>query len=291
MNNMQIKRKGKRILRIVGAWLVVMIIIFPIYWIGLTSIRPVDEILTYPPRFFPDVKTVSLDHYKTVLSGKIGSSTNQYGLPTFFMNSVILAITTTLITIFISLFAAYGLVRVSFKGRKLMSHLILLCYLIPGIALMIPMFSMAVRLRLNNTLGGVVLFQIAMNLPLGIWFTKAFIKGIPESLEESARLDGCNRLQVILQIILPLSIPALVVVGFNMFLASWNDYLLPSILLDRERLKPLMVGLYIYFNQNIGVVWGEVMASAVIAMVPVFFVFFYFQKYIVGGLSMGAVKG
>ncbi len=285
------KKKLGRMIRITVSWIVVMIILFPIYWILLTSVRPVDEILAYPPKFLPDLTTASTRHYVTVLSGKMGSSTNQYGLPTFFLNSVILSVTTTAVTVFISLFTAYGLVRVRFRGRNLASHLILLCYLVPGIALMIPMFTIAVQLRLNNTLAGVILFQIAMNLPLGIWFAKAFIQGIPESLEEASRLDGCNRIQVIQKIILPLAVPGLVVVGFNTFLSSWNDYLLPSILIDKEGLKPLMVGLYIYFNQNIGIIWGEAMASAVITMIPVFFIFFYFQKYIVGGLSMGAVKG
>lgn len=285
------KKKLGRMIRITASWIVVMIILFPIYWILLTSVRPVDEILAYPPKFLPDLTTASTRHYATVLSGKMGSSTNQYGLPTFFLNSVILSVTTTAVTVFISLFTAYGLVRVRFRGRNLASHLILLCYLVPGIALMIPMFTIAVQLRLNNTLAGVILFQIAMNLPLGIWFVKAFIQGIPESLEEASRLDGCNRIQVIQKIILPLAVPGLVVVGFNTFLSSWNDYLLPSILIDKEGLKPLMVGLYIYFNQNIGIIWGEAMASAVITMIPVFFIFFYFQKYIVGGLSMGAVKG
>ncbi len=285
------KKKLGRMIRITVSWIVVMIILLPIYWILLTSVRPVDEILAYPPKFLPDLTTASTRHYATVLSGKMGSSTNQYGLPTFFLNSVILSVTTTAVTVFISLFTAYGLVRVRFRGRNLASHLILLCYLVPGIALMIPMFTIAVQLRLNNTLAGVILFQIAMNLPLGIWFAKAFIQGIPESLEEASRLDGCNRIQVIQKIILPLAVPGLVVVGFNTFLSSWNDYLLPSILIDKEGLKPLMVGLYIYFNQNIGIIWGEAMASAVITMIPVFFIFFYFQKYIVGGLSMGAVKG
>lgn len=285
------KKKLGRMIRITVSWIVVMIILLPIYWILLTSVRPVDEILAYPPKFLPDLTTASTRHYATVLSGKMGSSTNQYGLPTFFLNSVILSVTTTAVTVFISLFTAYGLVRVRFRGRNLASHLILLCYLVPGIALMIPMFTIAVQLRLNNTLAGVILFQIAMNLPLGIWFVKAFIQGIPESLEEASRLDGCNRIQVIQKIILPLAVPGLVVVGFNTFLSSWNDYLLPSILIDKEGLKPLMVGLYIYFNQNIGIIWGEAMASAVITMIPVFFIFFYFQKYIVGGLSMGAVKG
>lgn len=280
-----------RLVRIILSWAMVAVIAFPIYWLILTSFRPINETMTYPPRFFPDPATVSLRHYVTVLSGKIGSSTNQYGMPTFFLNSVIIASVTTLATMAVSFLASYSLVRFSFRGSKLISHLILLCYLIPGIALLIPMFTMAVGLGLNNTLQGLMLFQTASALPLGIWFLKAFLKGLPVSLEESAKLDGCGRMQTILRIVLPLSVPGLVVVGFNTFLAVWNDYVLSSILVEEERLKPLMVGLYLYFNQNIGVVWGEVTAAAFIAMIPIFFVFFYFQKYIVGGLTAGAVKG
>ena len=286
-----IKKMAKRSLRILLSVLVVFTVIFPIYWLILTSLRPIGETLSYPPNFLPDFHTVTLRHYLTVLSGKIGSSTNQYGLPTFFLNSVFVSTSTAAISIFISLFAGYSLVRVPFKGSRIFSHLILFCYLIPGIGLLIPMFTLAVNMRLNNSLQGLVLFQTATSLPLGIWFAKAFIKGLPLSVEESARLDGCNGMQIIMKIVLPLAVPGLVVVGFNTFLASWNDYVLPSILIDEERFKPLMVGLYLYFNQNIGVVWGEMMSAAFVAMVPIFFVFFYFQKYIVGGLSAGAVKG
>lgn len=286
-----IVKTARRTLRQLLSALVVLLVIFPIYWLILTSLRPINETLSYPPNFFPNFDTITLRHYATVLSGKIGSSTNQYGLPTFFLNSVIVSAATSAITIFVSLFAAYSLVRIPFKGSRIFSHLILFCYLIPGIGLLIPMFTLAVGMGVNNTLQGLVLFQTATSLPLGIWFAKAFIKGLPLSVEESAKLDGCNGMQIIFKIVLPLAVPGLVVVGFNTFLASWNDYVLPSILIDEERFKPLMVGLYLYFNQNIGVVWGEMMSAAFVAMVPIFFVFFYFQKYIVGGLSAGAVKG
>ena len=284
-------KRFSRAMRVLLALFVVLLVIFPIYWIILTSLRPISETLSYPPNLLPHFSTLTLKHYATVLSGKIGSSTNQYGLPTFFTNSLIVSSSTTVITVFVSLFAAYSLVRVQFRGSRLISHMILVCYLIPGIGLLIPMFTLAVNMRLNNSLHGLVLFQSATCLPLGIWFAKAFLKGIPISVEESAKLDGCNGMQIIMKIVLPLALPGLVVVGFNSFLASWNDYVLPSILIDEERYKPLMVGLYLYFNQNIGLVWGEMMAAAFVALAPIFTVFFYFQKYIIGGLSAGAVKG
>lgn len=278
-------------LRILLSIISVIIIVFPIYWMLLTSFRPVTESLSSPPNFLLHFNTATIKYYATVLGGKIGSSTNAYGFPTFFMNSVFISFVTTAVTIFVSLFAAYSLVRYSNRFSQLLSHILLVCYLIPTIALLIPMFVMAVNLKLNNSLCGLTVFEIASALPLGIWLAKSYIKGLPIELEEAATIDGCNRMQVIFKVVLPISVPGLVVVGFNTFLASWNSYVLPNVLVDQDRFKPMMSGLYLYFNQNIGIVWGEMMAASILSMLPVFFIFFYFQKYIVGGVTAGAVKG
>lgn len=284
-------KKSLRVFRCSLSLLFVAIIVFPIYWMLLTSFRPVTESLSNPPNFTLNLKTATLKYYKTVLSGKIGSATNAYGFPTFFMNSVIVSCITTFVTIFVSLMAAYSLVRHENAFSRMLSHILLICYLIPTIALLIPMFVMAVRLKLNNSLPGLTIFEIASALPLGIWLAKAYVKGLPKELEEAATIDGCNRMQVISKVVLPISVPGLVVVGFNTFLASWNSYVLPNVLIDQDRYKPMMSGLYLYFNQNIGIVWGEMMAASILSMLPVFFIFFYFQKYIVGGVTAGAVKG
>lgn len=288
---MKIKKQCLRAIRILLSLFSVLIIIFPIYWMLLTSFRPVTESLSSPPNFFLNLESATLKYYQTVLSGKIGSSTNAYGFPTFFMNSVIISCITTSVTIFVSLFAAYSLVRYSNLFSRMLSHILLICYLIPTIALLIPMFVMAVNLKLNNSLFGLTIFEIASALPLGIWLAKSYIKGLPVELEEAATIDGCNRMQVIFKVVLPISVPGLVVVGFNTFLASWNSYVLPNVLIDQDRYKPMMSGLYLYFNQNIGIVWGEMMSASILSMLPVFFIFFYFQKYIVGGVTAGAVKG
>lgn len=284
-------KKRWRCLRILLSLLLVALIVFPIYWMLLTSFRPVTESLSNPPNFLLDLKTATLKSYKTVLSGKIGSATNAYGFPTFFMNSVVVSCVTTFVTIFVSLMAAYSLVRYNNVFSRMLSHILLVCYLIPTIALLIPMFVMAVRLKLNNSLTGLTIFEIAGALPLGIWLAKAYVKGLPLELEEAATIDGCSRMQVIFKVVLPISVPGLVVVGFNTFLTSWNSYVLPNVLIDQDRYKPMMSGLYLYFNQNIGIVWGEMMAASILSMLPVFFIFFYFQKYIVGGITAGAVKG
>ena len=288
---MKTRKKIIRCLRILLSILVVIVIAFPIYWMLLTSFRPVTESLSNPPNFFLHPDTATTHYYQIVLAGKIGSSTNAYGFPTFFMNSVFVSCITTFVVIFVSLFAAYSLVRYSNRFSRMLSHILLICYLIPTIALLIPMFVMAVNLKLNNSLVGLTIFQIASDPPLGIWLAKAYIKGLPAELEEAGIIDGCNKMQVIFKIVLPISVPGLVVVGFNTFLSSWNSYVLPNVLIDKDAFKPMMSGLYLYFNQNIGIVWGEMMAASILSMLPVFFIFFYFQKYIVGGVTAGAVKG
>ncbi len=288
---MKIQKTLFKTIRILASLMFVVIVIFPIYWMFLTSFRPVTESLSNPPNFFLNPSTATLGHYQTVLSGKIGSSTNAYGFPTFFFNSVIISTITTFVVILVGMLAAYSIVRYSNRFSRLLSHVLLICYLIPTIGLLIPMFVMAVDLKLNNSLVGLIIFETAGGLPLGIWFAKAYIKGLPVDVEEAATIDGCSRMQVIWKVVLPMSVPGLVVVGFNTFLASWNSYVLPNVLIDVEKYKPMMSGLYLYFNQNIGIVWGEMMAASFLSMLPVFFVFFYFQKYIVGGVTAGAVKG
>lgn len=288
---MKTRKQILRIIRILLSLISVLGIVFPIYWMLLTSFRPVTESLSTPPNFFLRLENTTWKYYETVLSGKIGSSTNAYGFPTFFMNSVFISCITTSVTIFVSLFAAYSLVRYSTPFSRLLSHILLICYLVPTISLLIPMFVMAVNLKLNNSLIGLTIFEIASALPLGIWLAKSYIKGLPVELEEAATIDGCNRIQVIFKVVLPISVPGLVVVGFNTFLASWNSYVLPNVLIDQDCFKPMMSGLYLYFNQNIGIVWGEMMAASILSILPVFFIFFYFQKYIVGGVTAGAVKG
>ena len=132
----------------------VLLIVFPIYWMILTSIRPLDESIAVPPRVLPDPATVTLKHYQRILSGRIAALDVSYGLPTFFLNSLIVGAATTLLSVALSTLAGYALVRLRFAGWRIISHLIMACYLVPGIALMLPVFVLAVRLGLNNSLTG-----------------------------------------------------------------------------------------------------------------------------------------
>jgi len=271
--------------------LCVLLIVFPIYWMFLTSIRPLQESISVPPRVLPDPSTVTLKHYQRILSGRIAALDVSYGLPTFFMNSLIVGAMTTVLSAALSTFAGYALVRLRFAGWRLISHLIMICYLIPGIALMVPVFVLAVQLHLNNSLTGLILVQAAGNLPLSIWMLKAYFKALPEEVDEAAIIDGCGWLRVVTRIIIPIAKPGIMVVCFYSFLGSWNAFALPSVMINDDKFRTVTLGLAMYLHQDLRSSWGEMMAAAVITLVPIFAMFVYFQRYIVGGLTLGAVKG
>lgn len=180
---MKTKIQILRILRILASIIIVGVVVFPIYFMLLTSFRPVNESLSSPPNFVLNFATASFKYYGIVLSGKIGSSTNAYGLPTFFMNSILISFVTTFVVIFVSLLAGYSLTRYSNWFSRLISHVLLICYLIPTIGLLIPMFVMAVNMGLNNSLQGLIIFETAGALPLGIWLGKAYMSGLPVDIE------------------------------------------------------------------------------------------------------------
>ncbi len=287
-------KTGRRLTDVVRKLLIlfcVFLIVFPIYWMFLTSIRPLQESISVPPRVLPDPATVTLKHYQRILSGRIAALDVSYGLPTFFVNSLIVGAMTTLISVALSTLAGYALVRLRFAGWRIVSHLIMVCYLIPGIALMLPMFVLAVRLGLNNSLTGLILVQAAGNLPLSIWMLKAYFKSLPEEVDEAAIIDGCGWLRVVMRIVVPMAKPGIMVVCFYSFLGSWNAFALPSVMINDDRLRTVTLGLAMYFHQDLRSSWGEMMAAAVITLVPIFAMFVYFQRYIVGGLTLGAVKG
>jgi multiple sugar transport system permease protein len=287
---MAAKRKAWHVLRVCCIWLSVLVIVFPIYWMFLTSIRTLDESLSFPPRFLP-LQGLTLRNYQSVLSGQIGGAKEAYGVVTWFKNSMIVS---SIVTIFILLLASaggYSLARLRFPGKNFLTRFMFIMYLTPGLVLVISLFVLSVKLRLNNKLIGLVVFESGLGLPMALWLARAFFESLPVEVEEAALIDGCSRWGVIGRVVFPMALPGMVVVGFNAFLGSWNSYLLASVLIDNNALKTLPVGLYIFFQRDMGIIWGEMMAAGVISSLPVFLLATYFQRYLIGGMTLGAVKG
>lgn len=289
--NMIKNPKMLKCLRIVITISLVLINIFPIYWMIITSFRAETDILQRPPQLLISLNNLYLRNYQNVFTGYSSGVCVSAGASTFLLNSIIIAASTTILSIIFAYPGAYVVTRIRFPGREFASGLLLICYLIPTIALIVPIFQLSVKLKLINSIVGLIIAESVFNLPIALWVTRGFLSGIPFDIEEAGFVDGCSRFGIMTRITFPIIKPGLSVVATICFTNAWNSYLFPMLFLRREEVKTAPVGLSIYLNEQIGMVWGEMMASGTIIALPVLLIYLFFQKQLIGGIAAGAVKG
>jgi len=210
--------------------------------------------------------------------------------PTHFMNSVIVAVVTVVVTMIFSIMIAYAVTRQRIRGKKLIVGAMLYAYMFPPLLIAIPMFTIFARLGLSDTLVGLIASHLTLTLPLGVWFLWGFFKGMPFELEEAAMVDGCTRLGAFLRVVLPLSLPGLITVAIFSFLLSWTDYTFALIMIGSDANKTLPVGLASMVG-SFDLRWGEIMAGSTLIALPLFAAFALLTQYFIQGLGAGAVKG
>ncbi|HEY42432.1 MAG TPA: carbohydrate ABC transporter permease [Anaerolineae bacterium] len=259
---------------------IVILVLGPFYWIITTSFKPTAEIYDPVPTLFPQ-KWV-LDHYKNLIMG-----TNYLY---YLRNSTAVAIVTVVLTLIVSSSAAYALHRPAFPGKALLSRLILLSYMFPGILLLVPLYQMLTKLGLIDKLISLPLVMVAFTCPMSTWLLATFFSFIPREVEESALMDGASRVRVLTQIIIPLLKPGLAAVGIFVFVISWGEYMFASVFINSEVLKTLPVGLAALIDQY-RLDWGLLAAGATAITVPVIILFALMGRRFVEGLISGAVKG
>lgn len=252
---------------------------FPFYWMVVTSIRPDREIYALFPSWTP--KEVTLEHFKTIWF--------EYGFSNYFKNSLITALFTMGLSTLISIFGAYAIARLRFRGKSTFDRLILFVYLVPVILVIVPFFLTLSKLGLNNTRFGLIIGCTCYCLPFSLWLLKGFLKEIPETIEEAAMVDGATRMQAFFRVILPLSTPGLIATSLFSFILAWNDYLFALVIIDREELKTLPLAIA-SFAAGHDVSDGILMAAGVITVAPAAALYLLLQRYFVSGLSAGAVK-
>ena len=279
-----IRRNKLPAIVIIVAILVVFLVwtLFPIYWMFITSIKETVHVFDLPPEIFPSSPT--FEHYLGLDQGSIKVSV-------FFMNSVINSIGTVLLAIVLAVLAAYALSRVKFRFRKAVSVGILTTQMFPLVVLLIPLYLLYKNLRLLNTYQGLILAFTSFTLPFSIWMLKGFIDSVPIEVEESAFMDGCTRLQILTKILLPLIIPGVVATGVFAFLDAWNNLLFPLMLVSQPSMKTLPPGMILAFAGEFKHDWGGMMATSVIVSLPVVVAFVVVQRFLVEGLTRGAIKG
>ncbi len=207
----------------------------------------------------------------------------------YFINSSILAISTLLVSIGLGLPAAYGFSRSRVPGGSIILFGIMALLMLPPVTLIIPYFRLANALGLFDRLAGLIVVNVAFTLPIVIWLLKGYLDSIPVDLEEAALIDGCSRLQALQKILLPLIVPAIVGIGTYIFVQAWNEYLFALILTDTPSSQVITIGLSLFFGQRVRD-WNSIMALSTLSSLPLLFIFIFFQRWVVQGMTSGAVK-
>ena len=259
--------------------LILIFILFPFYWIFITSIKPEEELygaVTYWAR------SVTWENYKNLF-------TTTVNFIAAMKNSFIAAGLTTIVSLTASTLAAYAFSRYRFKGRRFLMAMFLSNNMFPTVLLLIPLYSIMRNLHILYTPWALVLAYTTFTLPFSVWLLNGFLNDLPMSLEEAALVDGCNRRTAFLRIVLPILGPSLVATGVYIFMTSWNEYTF-AVMFTNNSSRTIPVALKSLIGQ-LGVDWGLLTAGGIITIIPVCKMFFFAQKRLVEGLTAGAVKG
>ncbi len=258
----------------------VVIILIPFYWLVLTSLRPETLMFQVPASFA--LQDLTIKNYVSALQ-----NSNVVG---WLGNSLLLSFVIDAIVITIAGLAGYGFARFPFKGNRILLLGILGSQMFPGILLAIPVFQIAGWLGLLDTYTALVLVTVSVQLPVGIWLFRSFFLSIPRELDEAALVDGCTPVSAFLRIIFPLTAPGIAAVGLFSFVGSWNEYLLPLIILTTPEKWTYPLGLASFVGYY-GTDYGGILASSVLATLPMVVVYLVFQRRLVAGLTAGSIKG
>jgi multiple sugar transport system permease protein len=271
-----------RRLKIIGNGFLLIFVIWtliPFYWMLVTSLKDHDEIYGTSATLWP--------HYPTVENYRVLFFETNYFL--FFRNSMVVALATTFLTVLCAALAAYAIARLEFPGRKLLARGMIYTYLVPQSLLFIPLFAIMVAVGLTNSLTGLTIAHMGFTVPFCTWLLIGYFLSIPIELEEAALVDGCTRMGVLFRIVLPISLPALAVVAFFSFTLSWNEYLYAIVFNSDPHVLTIPTGLSNFVIEDV-FFWGPIMASTALTVIPPLVVYFFFQRWLITGLTMGAVK-
>lgn len=270
----------KSVVLLIGGAAVLLFTLFPIYWITISALRGHDK-------FFDDAAVPWPTEFSLYYFERIWSSTN---FPAYFLNSLIVAVVATAVTVVLSTMMAYVLTRFRFRGSKLVQNFMLVGYMLPPMVLAIPLIVVFIGLKIDDTVLGLSVAHIAMSLPFGVWMLVSFFKTIPFDLEEAAWIDGASRLKTITKIIIPLVTPGVISVGVFTFVVSFTDYVFGLMLISSDINKTVPVGLAT-IAESTTLLQGDLLAGAALIAIPMVVLFAFVTRYFIGGLTAGAVKG
>jgi N,N'-diacetylchitobiose transport system permease protein len=260
--------------------LIFVVMLFPIYWMVSTALKPGKEILSLTPVWFPS--PVTFDNFRTAIN-----------VPFFWndvVNSLTVVISVVAISIVLAFLAAVSVARFGFRGRTAFVVMVIAVQMVPLTALVIPVYLLLDRVGQVDSLVGVIAYYLAIVLPFMIWTLRGFVANVPVDLEEAAMVDGASRVGAFVRIVFPLVAPGLVATAIFGFIQAWNEYIIAYVLLSTSSKQTLTIWLASFTTQH-GTDWGGLMAGATLTALPVVVFFLLVQRHVAGGLTAGAVKG
>jgi multiple sugar transport system permease protein len=252
---------------------------FPVLWMFASSFKSNTEIFESPPRFITE--GFSFDAYASILSD-----------PTkirFFINSYVVALAVTGLTLVVALFAAYAFSRFDFPFKRTVNIVIVGVQAVPPITLLVPYFGLMVFLRMFNTYQGLILTYMVFTLPYAIIMLTGYFNTLPRELDEAVRVDGAGPMTALWRILVPISVPGIVSVGIYTFMIAWNEYLFALTLTKTQDMRTVPIGIQLLMGQN-SYQWNEMMAISILGCIPILILYVFFQRYFMSGMTAGAVK-
>jgi ABC-type glycerol-3-phosphate transport system permease component len=254
---------------------------FPLYWMLVTSVQDTGQLFRFPPRLIPTDDLTLEPYFEAFRNSDLGL---------WLVNSLKVAFGTALIAIVIGSLAAYALSRFSFRGKGLTALALLGTQMFPGVLIVLPMYLLFAELGLLDSLTGLTIAYLAFLVPVATTLLKGFFDAIPVELEHASMIDGASRLRSLWDIVLPLSLPGLIASFFFVFIIAWDEYLFARALLTSEETWTVSLGLASYFGEYT-TPWDQVMSSALLITLPVALLFLVLQRYLLRGLTAGAIRG
>ncbi|MDD2972581.1 MAG: carbohydrate ABC transporter permease [Lachnospiraceae bacterium] len=262
--------------------LLLCLLLFPLFWIIVTSLKTEQEIFQIPPTLIPD--TLNLKSYAAqVKSG-------DFNMFSSFANSLVISFGAMAVAVVLSVPASYGIAKYRFQGRKLMLLGFMVTQMLPVSVLLTPMFIMFKNMHVYNTPLAAILADATIGIPFSVLILKNYFASIPRELEEAAYIDGCNRFTAFVRVLIPIAKPGVMVCAIFSFLYAWGDLAYGMTFIIDQQKRPITAGIFNFMGQY-GTKWSYLTAFAVVTIIPVALIFIFMQKYIISGMTSGAVKG
>ena len=271
-----------RVLRITGLSFFIIIVAFPFYWMLVSSFKPLEEILSNPSNLWLDIKHINFQAYREALF--------EHGFIRYLLNSAYVSVATVIFSVILAVLGGYAVTRLKFRGQGIMSVSILLIYMFPAIVLVIPLYVIFAKLHLRDSINVLILVYMAQTLPVSLYMLRSYFLTLPPEMEYAGLTDGCTRFGVIWRIVIPLSAPAIASVALYTFMIAWNEFLFVFMFIDTPEKFTLSRGV-VQLSVSMQLSKQLVMAASVMATVPILILFFLFERFLVRGLTAGAVKG